>query len=605
MKKSLIPILILALLLLASSAFAEISITPEAGNATVSRNDSIGLRFKIKNLDEERCIDLDTEHDESYIETNLITDRVCLNENESVNVTLTIRTENAPKGNYSIWLLAESGSDEAESRISLHVGEEPEIEFVGYSNDICRGKKEFINILVRNNSNEFKEVELQAENEMLLPYFERDELDLSPFEEKYVKLWLHPSPYSSIGRREISMFAITDDEIAKEILSVDIEDCEEEQTMDFRLRTAQSCLSVEKGKDEKIYFTVENRSDEETKFFFSAGGEINATLNATSAWLEGDEEREFYFKVNMNKNSDTKDYNVSLRVWNEDFGIQKSICIRPKKGHFSSVEVEENNLEIAQCKSAVFTIIVRNLGDYREDFSLELENSHNDVEAVLSSDEFELGKNESREIYVSVNLLEDMQLGTYEIDLVTETDNQEFRNEIRFKVVEEIQGNTDSLTGVSVTGYASSVSMDENSSKALLVSLKNNSDQTVSGITVRLLQLPNSLESLPARNIVLEAGEERVVELYLKAGEESSGEYNALLYTGNSSFSEEKQIKVFVEAVEAEEEDLVLSNLVGMAIAGGSALLGLFGLLIIILAFVFVTRVFRRKTMKKEIWMRG
>ena len=100
-------VLALVLILLASNAFGQIALIPNMKQANVSRNDSIGMVFQIKNMGYEReCIDLDTEYDDRYIETHISEDHICLNGYESTTVTLTIQTDDARKGGYIVSLEA-------------------------------------------------------------------------------------------------------------------------------------------------------------------------------------------------------------------------------------------------------------------------------------------------------------------------------------------------------------------------------------------------------------------------------------------------------------------------------------------------------------------
>jgi len=64
-------ILSVLLILLAQSAFASIAVLPSFEEATLSRNDSIGIQFRVKNTGyEEECISLDTEEDH-YLDVDI------------------------------------------------------------------------------------------------------------------------------------------------------------------------------------------------------------------------------------------------------------------------------------------------------------------------------------------------------------------------------------------------------------------------------------------------------------------------------------------------------------------------------------------------------
>lgn len=595
------------LIMLASAAFAGIAFVPEERHANMSGNDTIGLWYQLKNTgNETACISLETDQDDAYIDTHLTQDKICLNEHESTNVTVTISTENAPSGTQLVLLEAKSEQGNTTASAYIRISEEPEIELVAYPNDICRGTQEHINVLIRNNSDEFKEVELQAENEMLLPYFERKAIGLMPQQEKYVELRVHPSPYSSMGRHYVSMYARTDDETVKETVTLDVEDCDKEEarfTVDISTR---SCFVVDKEEDEKIYFSVENLLEEEQKIYFSTGGGLPTRLQTSSAWLEEKEEREFYFEVKADERARVKDYNVTLKVWNSTGSIEKSLCVRPRKEHITEANVRENNLVIRQCESAVFTILLENNGDYYEDFELEVDNDNSKIEAVLSDDDVRLEKRSSKEAYVSVNVLEYAKEGNYSITLEINTDDEDFEKELMFKVVEKEA--PIELPSLEITGYASSVRMDENSEKSILVRIKNNGETVLENVTVEMDSLPKGVTATFERNIGLLPGQEKEFELFIQTEEETEGEYNVMLLAHNTETSTEKMVTLIAETAEEEPvEEIVIGSMAGLFAAGGSALLGLAVLVIVITALVLIARVLRTPNTKKEkeTWMRG
>ncbi|MBN2067025.1 MAG: hypothetical protein JW744_01000 [Candidatus Diapherotrites archaeon] len=599
----------LVLVLLSTSALASIAIIPSFKQASMSRNDSIGMAFQLKNQGYGRaCIELEADED-TYFETSLSIQDICLNEAEATSFTLTVRTNNAPRGLHTGGIYAESDGGNATAFFSVLVSEEPEIELVAHSNDICLGEDETINVLVRNNSDEYKEVELQAENEMLLPYFKPSSFTLVPFQEKYVELKLHPSPYSAEGSHDVSMYAITDEETAKKSLKVDVVECGNEEKAGFTVRLTSSCKTVEKGKEEKIYFTVENMKDEEQKLYFSAGNDLDARMQASSAWLEANEKRTFYFAVNIPEEATVKDYNVTLHAWNSDYSVEKSTCIRPRKMHSTEVSVEENNLEVKSCGSAVFTALLENLGDYSEKFEMELDNGYDEIEAELSEDELTLEKHSKRQIFVNVSALPEAEEKQYEIELEVKTDDETFRKKLRFRVVEE-EEEPEPQEMLEITGYSSSLRIDENSSKALLVSIRNNSKEEISGIQARLLSLPTGITAVSVASQHLLPGEEKQLEIMLKAAPGTAGTYSILLQAASQEYTQSETVQLTVAEAEEEQEEeqqSKLQGLIGLFATGGSALLGLAALVILITAVVLIARAVRtpNTNTKKEAWMRG
>lgn len=595
-------IIALAILLLASNAFASIAFIPAERQANISRNDTIGLQYQLKNTgSQQACIDLGTEQNDAYIDTSLADSHLCLNEGESTNVTLTIRTINAPRGLNSVHLNATSSQGNATATANILVSEEPEIELVTYASDICRGSRGGISVLVRNNSDEFKQVTLQAENEMLLPYFERQEIGLMPFQERRVDLVVSTSPYSMLGRHNVSLYAITSDETVKESISLDVEDCREENAA-FSVSISGSCFTIEKGKDEKIYFRVKNLLGTEQKVFFGTEGNIAANLQAQSAWLEGNEQRQFYFTVNAGNESGGTDYNVALRVWNAGHSVEKSVCINLKKGHGTVAEVKENGLLVEQCESVVFTVLLKNTGDYYEDFKLSIDNGYGKAKAVLSDTSVRLEKHTERQVYVSVTALEGLPEGSYNITLNAKTGQGTIKKTLNFKVIPKQEGPVPQPEELKITSYPAGISMDANSQKTIFAMLKNGSGETMDGISLELFGLPAGATAQAERNIRLLPGEERRFELAITAGKESIGQHSIVLSAYNGTYSDEKQITLSIQEAEQPAAGTI-GGLIGLFVAGGEALLGLAVLALVIVAIVALAGALGPAP-RKEIWMR-
>ncbi len=542
----------LLFLLLFSAACADIALIPSSRQVNVSRNDVIGLQFQVKNLGPgETCIDLETEQDNAYIETSLSKEHFCLAENNARTVTLTIRTENAPRGLHTVLLLAWADDGNATATVSLYVAEEPEIELVAYRSDVCSGKEERISVLVRNNSDEFKEVRLQAENEMLLPYFKPSELSLSPYQEKYAWLYIYASPYSTIGSRDISMYAITEDEIAKETVRLDVVDCEEPgEEPAFTVSLDKGCYIVRKGRTEEIPFRVRNRLDSDLEVYFSVAGGLSPRLEKRSALLDEDEQRTFYITVTVPAEAVSKDYNISLKVGGNGYSVEKRTCVTPKKTHYSRLEILNNDLRIEQGESAEFIALIRNLGDYNENFEVEVENPYSKIDANVSYPEFRLIAGNSRELYISVSVAHDANIGDYQLGLEVDVNNSKQGKTLRFEVVEETAAPEPSSNTLEILSYPSSIKIDENSSTAITVTLKNSSQQEIEDVVVKLSALPAGIDSTYRSNLSLLPGEERGIELLVSTAFGSGGSYSAKVVAFNQAVFLEANVDIIVAVTE-------------------------------------------------------
>jgi len=603
--------------LLFSQAFAAISITPSIRQVNMARSDTIGVQFLLRNTgDSRQCIGLDADSHSGYFETSMVSDTLCLSQNSSENFTVTVRTINAPRGDYTVRIHAAAGGVHADANISVNVGEEPDIELVVYPSDICVGREESINVEVRNNSGEFKHVSLQAENEMLLPYFAPRQIELSDSQERDVKLHISPSPYSAKGRQEVSLYAITGNEITKKRITLNIVDCGsyQDQQLPFTVSIAGFCQEVRKGATERIAFRASNLAESEQLLNFSVSGDMPAHPEAPSGIVEAGSDRAFYISVAVPPDARGGDYNFSLRVSGDSRTAEKRFCLRPQSSHSALVLVLNNNQDIEQAKSAVFTVAVRNTGDYNENFTARIENSNPKITATLSHSSFALRPYALKEAYVDVMAAPDAQPGQYDINFIADSSGLRASQMISFKVVRE-NHSAPQATGLEIASYPTQLDIDENTGKTIIVSLLNNSASQISGVSARITGLPSGISAASKSGIELMPGAAQQARIDVFAEKGTNGAYPVAIAAENADYSAEKEMRIIVSKAGASTGAPATAagggwgNLAGFFALGSGAVIAVIFLAVLFLAIALIAKIFRAAASRQypaesEIWMR-
>ncbi len=357
------------LLLLTANCFASVSVYSDTDTVFINRNASIGVPITIENnFDEEVCLELSGETDSSYVNAVPSLDEICLPANSQTSLALSISTVDAPSTTYFAVILAEStGIAFAFHSIEVKVLSQPTIEITPFDADVCRGERDYFSVLIKNNSSGFKNLRLWADNEMLLPYFSPNEITLDSFEEEYARVYIHTSRSTQPGNYRVSLFAESDSEQAKKIGTIRVKDCLEED-IDFSIDVSDGCQYLEKGEEERVSYTVKNLSDEEIELRVAVLSDLPADYDRRIT-IEENETRTFKIEVAPRKSDETGRHDIDLVVWDEDSGETReaSKCVYVRKAGASEVEVVNNHLEIAQCLSEVFTILVKNKGEYEEE----------------------------------------------------------------------------------------------------------------------------------------------------------------------------------------------------------------------------------------------
>jgi uncharacterized membrane protein len=590
------------ILLLAADALASgIDIYSDTETVFMGRNDSMGVQLTLENTgDETQCVELSAETDSSYVEAEPSIDSVCLNKNGKTSVTLSIRTIDAPASSYFTATFAVGDTALAFYTITVKTVSEPEIELIPYESDICRGEQDYFSVLVRNNSNELKRIRLWADNEMLLPYFEPREIVLDSYDEEYAKVYVHAGRSTLLGDHTISLFAETASEQAKKVATIDVKDCLGEE-IDFLVEFSGGCEYAVKGEEESVSYTVRNLSDEELSLRVAVESTLPTDYDS-SIQLEGNERKTFRIGVTPRASDEAGRHDLTLIVWDSGRSEEKTKCIYVRESEASEVELLNNNLSIEQCLNEVFTLLVKNTGDTELDYRISVIDDFDTINVTVSDRHFELDSGEQKEVYIAVTTSEETLLGEYEFDVVVRYNGESITKTLEFEVVGKLPEREQDLE---IASHPLQVKVVKGSETSFLVGITNNSSNDLGPITVQVTGLPPGAFAPSVKNLSLEAGQSRSVQLYIDAASVAEGTYVAVVEARTAEFKASEEIEFIVEeeAEEAGEENVFLA---GMISAGSSALLGLAALVIVIALILLIGKGIRGNSGKnKDAWLRG
>jgi uncharacterized membrane protein len=602
------------MLLLAVNCFASVSVYSDTDTVFINRNASIGVPITIENhFDEEVCLDLSGETDSSYVNAVPSLAEVCLPANSHTNLALSISTIDAPNTTYSATVLAESdGFGNATHAVEVKILSESTIEITPFDADVCRGERDYFSVLIKNNSSGFKNLRLWADNEMLLPYFSPNEITLDAFEDEYAKVYVHTSRSMQLGNYRVSLFAESDSEQAKKMGTIRVKECLDED-LDFSVDVSNGCQYLEKGEEERVSYTITNLSDEEIDLRVAVLSDLPVDYDSRIT-IEENETRTFRIDVAPRDSDETGRHDLELVVWDDDSGEtgEASKCVYVRKTGASVVEVINNNLDIAQCLSEVFTVLVKNTGDFEEDYHIRAVGLDEDTINVSISDErFELEENEQKYVYVSVTTSEDTELGTYEFDLIIEADSDTFTETLKFNVLEE---RVERAQDLEIVSFPTQVTVDEET--GFIVSIRNNSDDEFDAL-VRIVGLPQGASSDKIEGISLEANETAALQLFINAKGLADGIYSAQIEARNSEFATTEDFEFIVNTQTDETDDDQDEDddeepeddqfLAGLFTAGSNVMLGLITLAIVISLILLIGKAiggYQKNEIKpKEAWM--
>ncbi len=463
----------------------DLSITPEYSTLHMERNGSRSISVRIKNNSCERtCFDLSSASDSSYINSSVSVGSACLSAGESTTVALSIETIDASAQTYNVRLRARSGTREKSTTVQVMVDSCTGcntgncIELVAYSKNICLGKKEKISILVKNNSDEIKTVSMSASSTEFLASFDNSKTEVDSHSQKYVYLNVYVYPGTSLGSHYINVFAQTDNDSVKKKAYFNVKECEEPEENSFSVTMSGSCQPIEKGKDLNMSFSVKNRTDNELTVSFQTVADIPSQVPA-SITLAPQETKTVEFNVKARESDETGKHYIKLYAWTPKFRVMKTACVEIEKKRKTVISLQENNLEIEQCRNNVFVLFIENRGDYNESYKIEVNNSTR-ASVTLSEKEISLKPGEAKQVFVNVDVPLDMNEGKYSFDVLIKN-KETFTKKLIFSVV---RAKTPAPTTIALTSYPATIVLLPGEEKTISIAVSNLTMEKVDGINI-------------------------------------------------------------------------------------------------------------------------
>ncbi len=578
--------------------------------AAITNNDSVGLQIGVKNnASTQKCFILAVNTGSNFVEGSIASNAGCLNPNEETQKTITLTSLNAASGIYPITITASFDGNSFSKTFPLRVSNFSEIEIVQFNQSVCRTGFREISLQIKNNSGKFKRVQLQASNEILLPGIEPKTIGVDAFETRNVIVKIFSSQNTGTGEYRVSVFATTDTEIVKEDIIVRVVDCPPAHPSFTINLQSTGCVELDKNHGTTVNYTIENRLNSVNEINIAVAGALPLNVRQAFAALEPLQSRQAGFDVNALARTEARDYNISLVAWNNNHSTEKSVCIRVREAILSSVELLNNNLAVEQGSNAVFTVLVSNFGDFEEEYDVIAETNGRQIIIALSQDFFTLPKNTQREIYASVSATELAAPGNYDINILITTGTQAFARQLKIEVKQKkvVAGKATILV------YPLQVRMLPNEEKTIVVEIRNETGNRVSGMALGISALPTGIIVQQSQGIELLAGETRRISLKAETKQAGTGNYTGMLELAGEGINERKTIEFVVSpqaGITATQSSTGTGSATGLAVFTGTGInlsqlawLFILAIAVLIILLIFIGLIAGTNRPTREIWL--
>lgn len=500
------------LLVLAMTVFAHAADNNADFNGIYISSEDFGLSLEkcvtraehitIKNYSfEKKCVDFDvTSAPNNSLQVSLTNSKTCLNKGESTIMTLNINTCYADLRSYTVRVY----DHDKNLSLPINVSVGNTSSYNGIRLDemdaiICSGEIGSIPIAVRNTSSVGRDINLSAENSMLLPYFERQKLFFNAGEQKVVDLKINAVNLPA-GFNGVTLFASNGDYTVSKRITVEVVDCSVVPNRTFFLSTPSVCFNAHRGQKLQVQFNITRQSDPADElyynardFYLSASG-FPTELSYTGVSLLPNRSKQVTAYITVP--SDAVAGRSYLSITGSDsreidaFTENKNICIDVAGEYSAGLFVNTQAKDILAGNYETFELEAVNNGDLDANFTLAVEFSFGATNVTLSNTKIFLAKGESRPVFVTINptryaQVKDSQYVIVRMDGPVDSTAQVFYNVLGNTVLDDLQ----------VLSSSSKLTVRAGNNAEYSVLIRNNSGSDFNDVTVSLEGLPADINS--------------------------------------------------------------------------------------------------------------
>ncbi|MEM4662920.1 MAG: hypothetical protein QXM75_02780 [Candidatus Diapherotrites archaeon] len=563
-----------AIVKIAGDPCIDFDITTSTSSITMKRNDTQTLSFWVQNKGNYSiCVNLRSNTSSSSISSWVARENVCVNANESKLLSITIRTSDTPIGNYSVRIIGESNCYTKQREITVKVEDDScyyppccpyppcytptptqpcypycgqPIELVPIRTSICKNSKGTISVLVKNLTDRELVVRLESSSVGFASSFEQSALVLSPREEKYVNLNVYTQCQS--GEQYVTIYGKVDSYTLQRKAIFTVIDCPKPEAKNFSVEVPVACTSVQKMQTTNIGFTIKNLTRYAQTINLQVVSNIVAELDQTTITLEPFESRTLYVRAYARESDKPGKQYITLYAWQDNYKEKKELCVDVQQMHKSLVTLLNNDVKIAQCSYGVFSLNIHNVGDTIQNYKIT---TNNPTRATIKFSEtnVSLYPNQTKEVFITVNVPVDMPTGTYSADIVVENSSVWIRT-IYFEVVkaaDQAPATTDAdKERPIILSYPSSIVIKPGTQRQLSVVLQNPTSKPLN--VVIDFVLPGGLYSQP-RTVYLAPGATETTLALISADLEIAQDkhYDGLLVVRFDNLEITRAVNIYVE----------------------------------------------------------
>jgi hypothetical protein len=460
---------------------------------------SIPMTLKNK-TNARKCFDFDSESTPyNYLSSSISQSNFCLNSNEETNLTLSVNACGAEERKYFVDVF--DNDSNLSMRFEFEVGNCNNFDgfkIEEFDGTICEGESKEVSVLVKNTSLVTKKIFLGADNEMVLPHFDREYINLNAGEQKIVQLTINASGLRSGTTELISLSGDAENYHIEKDLYFDVVNCSEIIKRTFSLSAPSVCFDVRRGQKFESQFSIrresnvgDNCSTTRKDYFLNIFGATSELSYNTVSLKEGEGKTILYSLIVPESFSAGRNY-ITINAtdgleWNS-YTQNREICLNVLPQSSSSFYVRTQSKDIIWCGSNIFEVEVVNNGDLDENYSLSAFDYPSGVSVSFSENSFIVRKGTSKIIYVSVSTNTTSRVADNQKIQLKLIGSTELTSTIYFNIKEKT-----TFDDIQILSATNEINMSGNSTSPFNLVIRNNSESTLRNILISIESLPEGV----------------------------------------------------------------------------------------------------------------
>jgi len=340
------------------------------------------------------------------------------------------------------------------------------------------------------------------------------------------------------------------------------------------------CIDMNKNSSTEIPFSVKNLTSNSISVNAVANGNLIAEVKTPAFSIETGSTYSNSVKITTLLESSAGTHNIELFAYNSEGYAKGIMCINVANAHATELSALNPGLQITRNSSSTIYALVKNIGDFSEDYTLSISESYDYITAALSDSNAHLNAGESKQISIKLEIGADANVGAKSITLKASSAYETKEIALAFEVASEriLQENV-----LRIESYPQVIDLNQGAEQMLTFIITNPTNETITNINISIEGLPsniyfNAIDTgmVDANSTITAMG---TIKLASNAG---AGDWGLTLKVASDKYVTEKPMVLYVKKVSAEAEQEPEGAFVGLFALGPSAGLGILVLAIII-----------------------